>query len=421
MRHSSSICKRKKHERSFKQRHQRGRKGRRSEARLQMEDATAVADSFASGRDSLAGRREMWPFSRSGDAPYRGQKPRGQGRSQFAAGFPYEGIQGARVDQIRRQVGIIGPSDDLDPDKDIALIVKDLGEQAIRDMGLNPKDYVFVVTDSDEINAAIYASSGENVVEFTWGLLQFLKKNDKKHRIFNKDTLKFILGHEGGHSFNAREANEGKYRHSRLTDEYEADRHGTFSTDQGDGVRAYTPLAGLRLIQALREAQKTMTITWTHPQTHRREIKMYNDIRDSYWENLDGDPENIPEAALAIPRSGRFAFDEQLYNTLTFQNLRRTIANASSYHDILKATHLFNTLFEIHSVLSEFEEPTGSGLQVEFNITEKAMRSIIRWSGKDHIERFLRDSAMNPNQYLKLSSQQMIAGRSFDQDVGSAN
>ncbi|MBI2119494.1 MAG: M48 family metalloprotease [Elusimicrobia bacterium] len=294
----------------------------------------------------------------------------------------------ARIDKIRRISGII------DPSYEIVRIAETLAKAALRDLGLPEQEYLFVVSDSDDINAGFYPN--EKVIEFNWGLLQFLKRN----KILDKDTIKFILGHETGHSMiSEQESADPNYKHSSLSREYRADEYGLTAIDKGDGKRAYTPMAAFRFMEALKKEEKSVEITTTHPHTHRRLVKIFNDIRHSYWRYLHGEPEGISESLLNVKRSERFYFDQELYGTLTFANLQESAVNATSFHDLLKVMNLFNTLLRFQTVLEEFKNPTETGVKI---ILEKGHLESLMAHGfsRELEEKFILDSKVNPKEYF---------------------
>jgi len=300
-------------------------------------------------------------------------------------------VQEVRLDQIAQLVGII------DPTTAISKTVTQLAQEALRDLGLSVEEYAVILTDSDSANAAFYTSEGERIIEFNWGLLRFLKKNN----ILDKDTIKFIVGHEVGHAFvGQKKAEDKEYQPSRLSEEYSADEYGLTAVDKTGG----TPIAGMRLMRALRNDKQKLTITTTHPHSHRREVKIYNDIRHNYWTNLYTDSDAIPEEDLDIQRSDRFYFDKALYGELSLDNIRSRIAQAKTYTDILKLINLFNILFRQQTILEELREPTGSGVKIEVtNTFVKNMVSIFDSGDLNLGAKFIQDSGLNPRDYLTES------------------
>lgn len=273
-------------------------------------------------------------------------------------------VQRARMNQIEAVYGTVKPSGD--PEKDIVSITESLTHEILTSFGLETAKYKLVVADAESINAMFYTAKGERVIQLNWGLLEFLKTE----KLLNRATLTFILGHEIGHSMSDElEGIDPEYRNRDLNEEYWADEHGEFAVNN----LGNSPLPGLRFIQALRRGKKHAVIAISHPQTHRREYKYFNDIRDRYWPKLEdleemGPEEKLPDGMFSRPRSARFQFDQALYSELTFENLEAAIDKASSPHDILKAIHLFNILLNHYALLEEFRNPTKkTGIQSPAN------------------------------------------------------
>jgi|GEM_PF-3993678 len=311
-------------------------------------------------------------------------------------------LQRSRLDQIERLYGIV------DPSLEIAQIAEKLAKQVLRNSGLPAEEYVFVVADSDEMNAMFYTREGEKVIQFNRGLLEFLRdnKDEEGRTLLDAATISFILGHETGHALSKKKnEDDPKYRHMQLAEEYAADEYGSSAAN----LAGHTPLGGLRFIRALRRADKSFRITYTHPQTHRREYKIFNDIRHQYWNNLNEKIESIPSSAVDVPRSSRFAFDEGLYKSFTFENIRQAIDKATSPHDLIKLIHLFNVLLGYQAVFEEYETPTVTGFKAPRDTGETYQKDYygsdfteytLKYYSTGLAEKFLRDNGVNPEVYF---------------------
>ncbi|MBL8024609.1 MAG: M48 family metalloprotease [Elusimicrobia bacterium] len=261
--------------------------------------------------------------------------------------------QASRIELIRDHYGIIGP------DKEISREVDSLARQALRTLGLAEEEFAVVVTDADEVNASFYLN-GEKVVVFHRGLLEFMKREG----IFNRDTILFILGHEAGHALQEeRKKKDRDYNPSGLIAEYDADEKGLRALDGGDGRGPLSPVAGMGLMKALRSKESRMAaITTTHPHSHRREAKIYNDIRHKYWQNLDAEPQQLPPDILGTKRSERFNFDDQLYGSFSVSHFALMAERASSVHDLKKIMGLYYAVSAYRAILDAFREKAGSAV-----------------------------------------------------------
>ncbi len=242
-------------------------------------------------------------------------------------------IQQARLNWINDYIGI------LDSAHPLVKRTIDIAAACLKSLGLNPTDYQVVVADDDQINAGIYSADHEKVIQFNYGLLQFLDRN----RILTEETIGFIIGHEIGHAImsNTDKANK-QDRHHSVTEEYLADRFGLKALNEDRVAR--TPFAGLDLMQALDAEFKADTMpTLTHPKTHRRTANLFHTIRTSYWKAL-----STPQTTLRlsdIPRTRRHKYDQELYNKKTPDEIYGFMINkASLFSEMQRACALTDHL-----------------------------------------------------------------------------
>lgn len=286
----------------------------------------------------------------------------------------------------------------LSSDNEIVQIVEAEASQALMDMGLDPQKYVVIVSDSLDINARFYS---ENIVEMRWGMLQFLKTNN----ILDRDTIKFIMGHEAGHSLQRERMRDDDSGYTSLSSEYYADEQGLFVLDKGDGYNPYSPLVALRFMQALRKEQGTGRVqTYTHPLTHRRQVKLYNDIRFNYWRNLGVEPKGIDTDLSATQRTKRYYFDNDLYENISLNNIRRMLERIDTFHDIQRLIFLLNIALDFRTVLDD----VSNSLPIEDRVIDGVVDDTLHERTSDDerlewrffIKKYLIDEGIDPISYL---------------------
>ena len=304
--------------------------------------------------------------------------------------------QRARVRYIAQVTGII------DPGTEIAKVCAQIGKDSLKALGLDPDEYIIIVSDSDEINAGFYTTENERVVEINMGLLQFMKRNN----ILDKDTITFILGHETGHSVMADKRQKGENRHGILSEEYRSDSYGLEAEDK----TGCTPLAGLKFIEALRKEQKSAYLTITHPQTHRRQIKIFNEIRYNYWHNLSAETGKIDDKLLDIEKSGRRSFDERLYSNISLANIVKSIEHASSHHDLIKLMHILYFALVFKASLEELKASLAQGINLAEE--DKEIRGCVKSFKPERpaelITKYLNDEKIDPREYISADRLQLI-------------
>ncbi len=298
--------------------------------------------------------------------------------------------QSRRLEAIARTTGAT-------PDNEIVATVRKLAFDAAKNLGLPSEQYAFVLSDSDEINAFFYTADGERVIQFNWGLVQFLHENG----ILNQAVIEFILGHEAGHSLDIDHSKrDPAARHLQLASEYSADEHGLTANDRS----GRTPLGGLLLMRALRRHGKDGGISITYPQTHRREYKILNDIRHRYWENLTTSPEPIDAEPSSFERSRRYQMDSKMYGRLTFERLEEAVELAETPHDVLRLTHLYEKLLSVETVLRTLADGTVGRGAIKNNrwqsFDDFDLNNMEKRGEGAFVERYLRDNGVSPEDYF---------------------
>jgi len=322
-------------------------------------------------------------------------------RSELRAKEPVTPRQQARLENIRQQFGVI------DPSSGIYQATEPLIRAAFKNLGISEEDYLYVISDSDEINAYLQGG-GEKIVVFNYGLLKFLEEYD----ILDEDSVTFIMGHELGHALQLeRKDKDTDYRPSNLAMEYDADDHGFIALDRS----GRSPYAGLRVLEAMREEQVKGQVSWlshymertTHPPTHRRQVNANENIRRrNYWRHLNASRGEIPYRAEAVERSGRYHFDSGLYANFSFRNLRDSIGRAASRHALLKLINLFHILLNDQVVLNEMMAYKQNGFSesgIVLPVNRHSIEGIL--TGKDHpwtarTSKFLIDEGVDPYDYF---------------------
>ena len=235
----------------------------------------------------------------------------------------------------------------INNDHAIVKIVENLARQSLLDLGMDESKYAVLVADTDEVNAYFYNLSGQNVVVLTFGFIEYLRKNN----ILTLEAIKFVLGHECGHAVQSKEL-------KGVLAEYDADGKGLQVLNVDDGHEAMNPIMGQLVTETFKSEHQSddNVYTTTHPHFHRREVKIYNDIRRGYWKNLHGDFHRIPEIYVDIDRSRQHQFDDELYSAFTATKIAGLVSKAQSYHEIMKAMNLFTLVSDYEVILSEMHK-----------------------------------------------------------------
>lgn len=298
-------------------------------------------------------------------------------------------VQEARLELIREQEGI------LDPSLPICKEVDALGRAALISLGLPAKEYAIIVSDSDEVNAMFYGVKDEKVIVFNRGLLVKLKEEG----LFDRDSILFILGHEGGHALQkVREEQDKDYKPSGLIAEYDADEKGLNALDAGVDGTSFSPRAGLRVMDIFKKGRKTNSYTLTHPHPHRRLAKMFNDIRRKYWRKLDAIPTPLNNSLLDTERTDRFDFDRELYSILSTENLEKMALKARSLNDIQKISNLHHAFTVFISILESFNSPDSP---TPIDLSSQTIQPMLNGSlppsdGASFVLKWMNDQKINP-------------------------
>lgn len=301
-------------------------------------------------------------------------------------------VQEARLDVIREREGI------LDPSLPICEEVESLARSALVSLGLPPEEYAIVVSDSDDVNAMFYGIKDEKVIVFNRGLLVKLQEEG----IFDRDSILFVLGHEGGHALQkVREEQDKDYRPSGLIAEYDADEKGLNALDAGVEGTAFSPRAGLRVMDIFKKGRKTNSYTLTHPHPHRRLAKMFNDIRHRYWQRLDGVNHPLPSNYLKIERTAPYKFNEELYSTFSSSHLERMAAQAGSLLELKRIIHLHHAFTVFRAIFNSYiKENSPVSLDLRPEIIRPLLESTTSASdGASFVLKWMADEGLDPQSF----------------------
>jgi len=257
----------------------------------------------------------------------------------------------AMLAHIQHQQETFGYIDDREP---VVRVIDRITRSMLAEKGLNADEFVIGIVDDPEANAGIH--TGWKYVEFYRGMIDFLSRNG----IFNKDTIAFIMGHETGHMLEKQKKDEARREeqgeeeeegeddeedeadHLTVSEEYRADEHGLEIMDIEDAVEgAFNPLAALKFMEAVRKEEKQASITVTHPHAHRREVKIYNDLRSRYWHNLGGEVKPFSRREQVVRPTAQREFDEKLYRNFSIDNMRDMVDKARTVNDLTKLANWF--------------------------------------------------------------------------------